>query len=87
MSSSRADLLTDRNRMLEMLWEMDNELRAWHASGVWKSSVDADQTAAIYKKMDERHILAQGLREIGCVPWDFHPHRDNSWLVGLRNMA
>ncbi|QNJ56863.1 hypothetical protein SEA_REINDEER_53 [Mycobacterium phage Reindeer] len=87
MSSSPAEVLTDRNRMLELLWEMDNELRSWHASGTWKSGQTGDQLAAIYKKMDQRHILAQELREIGCAPWDFHPRRDNSWLVGPRSRA
>ncbi|MBB5167170.1 hypothetical protein [Mycobacterium sp. AZCC_0083] len=78
---SRAEFLTERNELLELLWELDDELRNWHAGGVWRHSGSAAQSAAYSDKMTQRHMLAQELKAIGCAPWDFNPFRDNCWLV------
>ncbi|QSM01101.1 hypothetical protein SEA_NANOSMITE_56 [Mycobacterium phage Nanosmite] len=81
MTSSRAEFLADRNRMLELLWEYDKELRDWHSSGAWRHTNSIEASVAYQKKMDERHLLFRQLKELGCEPWHFNPSRDNCWLV------
>lgn len=83
----RAGLLSDRNNMLELLWEIDAELRHWHATTAWSAGDTADQRVAIGEKMTQRHMLARELKEIGCAPWDFNPFRDNCWLVQPRKAS
>ncbi|APQ42163.1 hypothetical protein J4U02_gp057 [Mycobacterium phage Aziz] len=80
MTSSRAEFLADRNRMLELLWELDQELREWHSSGAWRFDDAQEAIVAHQKKMTERHVLHDQLLGMNCRPWHFDPKRDNCWL-------
>lgn len=77
LSHPEAQLLK-RNEKLEELWEMDEEIRYCRANGTLTRGQQRDA-------MTERQIIAQELKEMGVVPWEWHPDRDNSWLVMLRS--
>lgn len=79
---SHAEFLRERNELLELLWELDNELRNWRASGAWRLADQAAVTQAQLEKVDKRQLLARELHnEYNCQPWHFNPDRDNCWLV------
>lgn len=75
-------MLGVRNELLEELWDLDVEIRNRHNSGAWKRG--GKQTVEYNEMIEERHRLADELKEMGVVPWTFHPKHDNSWLVVQR---
>lgn len=83
-SSPKAEFLADRNRMLEQLYEMDLSIRGTHSEGKWRAPSASRARAELERRMTERHMLADLIREMNCDPWPFHPFRDNTWLCGSR---
>lgn len=81
LSHKEAQLLK-RNEKLEFLWKADEALRVWHASGSWED--DVQDAHRLRLAMDDRHLLASELREMGCTPWEFAKTKDNSWLCVQR---
>lgn len=74
--------LLKRNEKLEELWELDCEIRKYHSDGEWKVSPAAE--TYLKNLIEQRHACAAEVLGLGATPWDFHPTRDNSWLVTPR---
>lgn len=75
--------LASRTAKLERLWQLDEELRAWHDSGAWKNPIATDMQANL-DKMTERQRVHSELRQMNCEAWEFDPKSDTSGLVVQR---
>lgn len=66
----KSDLMTSRAACALTLREFDNELRGLMV-----------RTALPQSLRERRERLAENLRAVGGVPWDYDPRGDNSWLA------
>lgn len=80
LSHSEAFLLK-RNSMLQELWELDEELRAWHQERVRQEYKPTEWNAEVAERVARRREVSDNLRGMRCKPWHFSPRRDNSWLA------